>query len=133
MLSNFFLASEAENLNSTSRIDYPDTITSSVNEPSKILLTEDPSSLPCSPNPPNVPPRLGSPERPTHPHTNSQRQNSPKYYFHLVLISADDLPDHHYENPPKVFLSSQQTLKMEGHQPSHDLFIKYTHEDFGKI
>ena len=35
MLSKFFLASEAENLSPTSKISFPDSVTSSVNETSK--------------------------------------------------------------------------------------------------
>ena len=46
-------------------------------------------------------------------YTTLQRQNGPNYHFHLCLISADNLPGTHYENPPKVFETSQQTLTME--------------------
>ena len=82
----------------------------------------NPSGWPCKPNPPNVLPPLWSPDIPPCLHTTSQRQNGPNYHFNLGLLSADDLPAPHCVNPPQVFQSSQQTLTMEGHHPSHDLF-----------
>ena len=51
-------------------------------------------------------------------------QNGPDYHFPLGLLSTDDLPAPHYENPPQVFQSSQQTLAMEGYHPSHYLFYQ---------
>ena len=67
---------------------------------------------------------MRSPERPPCPYTTSQSKKGPHYHFHLGLLSADGLPDPHYENPPKVFQSSKKTLTMEGHQPSYDIFYK---------
>ena len=46
------------------------------------------------------------------------------YHFHLGLLSADEPPDPHYENPPQVFQSSQQNLTTEGHHPSHYIFYQ---------
>ena len=65
---------------------------------------------------------MRSPEIPPRTHTTSQRQNGPKQHFHLGILSTYDPSSTHYENPPQLFQPSQQTLTMEGHHPSHDLF-----------
>ena len=57
-------------------------------------------------------------------YTISQRKNGPNYHFHLGLISADELPATYNEKPPQVFQSSRQTLTMEGHYTSHDIFYQ---------
>ena len=90
----------------------------------KIFLTEDWSSWPCSPKPTNVVPPLRSPERPCRPHTTSQRQNGPNYHFRLSLLYTDKSPAPCYENPTQVFKIGQQTLSMEGQQPSHYIFYQ---------
>ena len=71
--------------------------------------------LTCNTNPQKFLPTLWITEIPPRPHTTSQRQNSPNCHFNLVLISSDDPPDPHYENPPQVFQSGQQTFRMEGY------------------
>ena len=63
VLSNFFLASDATNLNPPSKISFPGTFPYSVHESSKIFLTEYPSGWPCSPNPRNILPHLRSLKR----------------------------------------------------------------------
>ena len=50
------------------------------------------------------------------------KEKNTNYQFHLGILYADDLPYPHYENPPQVFQSVQQTPMMEGHQPFHDIF-----------
>ena len=50
------------------------------------------------------------PDRPHHPHTTSQIQNGQNYHLRLGLLSADDLPDPHYENPPQVFFIKEKTF-----------------------
>ena len=67
---------------------------------------------------------MRSPYIPHCPHTTSKRQNGPNYHFHLGLLSIDDPPAPHYENPPQVFQSRQQNLTMEGHQTPHDIFYQ---------
>ena len=67
-------------------------------------------------------PPLWSPERPPRPYNTSQRKNGPNYHFHLCLFSTDEPPDPHYENPPHMFQSSQQTFTMEIQYLPHDLF-----------
>ena len=98
VLLNFFLSSEAENLNPPSKIAFPYPFPYPLNEPSKIFLTEYPPGWPFSPNPPNVLPPMRSPEIPHFPHTTSQRKNGPNCHFRLGILSSDD-----YENPPQVF------------------------------
>ena len=122
VMLNFFLASEAANLNPPSNISFTSNIPSSVNETSNIFITKYSSGYPCSPNPPNFLPPLRSPERPPHPYTTSQIQSCPNYHFNLVLLSADDPTAPHYENHLQVFKSSQKTLTMEVHHHSHYLF-----------
>ena len=78
LISNCFLASEAANLNPLSKIAFHDIVPSSVNWPSKILLTEDPSGWPFSPNPPKFLLPLRIPSRPPSPNITSQRQNGTK-------------------------------------------------------
>ena len=102
VIYNFFLASEATNLNTTSKIAFTDPFTSSVHEYWKIFLTEDPSYWPCIPNQPNVLPPLLSPGRHHCPHNTSQRKNIPNQQFHLGLLSTYNPPDPHYENPLSV-------------------------------
>ena len=115
-------ALEASNLKHPSKISFTDIVPYSVNETSKILVTEDPSGWPCSPNPPNVLLPLRIPERHNFPHTNSQRQNGPNYHFRLGLLYAAYPSYSRYENPPQVVQSSQKTLTMEVHQPFHFIF-----------
>ena len=55
-LLNFYLASEAANLDPPSKVSFHDPVTSSVHEPSKICLAEDPSGWPCRPDLPNFKP-----------------------------------------------------------------------------
>ena len=111
-------------MNPPSTIYFPVAVTSSVNETSITFLTEYPSDWSCSPNPPNNLHPLWSPERRPFANITSQSQNIPNYHFHLGILYSDDPPDHHYENPPQVFQSSQQTFTIEGHQPSHYLFYQ---------
>ena len=100
VMSKFFLFSEESNLKIPSNIAFPATVTSSVNEPSKIILAEYPSGWHCSPNPPNFLPHLRSPERSPCPHTTSQMKNGPNQHFNLGLLYSDYPPYPPYENPP---------------------------------
>ena len=100
ILSNFFLDSEASNLNPPSKISFPATFPYPVNETSRIFITEYPSGLPFIPNPTNALPHMWSPESPPCSHTTSQTKNGSNYHFRFGLISAADPLDPHYEPPP---------------------------------
>ena len=104
VLSNFFLASEAVNLYLNSNIAFTDHFPSSVNKPSKLLITEYPSGRPCSPNTPNFLPPMWSPYIPPHPHTTSQRKNGTNYHYNLDILSTDNPSDTHHGNPPQVLI-----------------------------
>ena len=43
-------------------------------------------------------------------------------HFHLGLLSEDDPPGPHYNPPPHMFRSSEQTFPMEVHQPFRYIF-----------
>ena len=133
VLSEFFLASESAYFNNPSNVPFTAPVPSSVNEPSKIFLTEDPSGLPCSPNQPNVLPHLQSPEIPPRPHTTSQRKNGPNHHFHLGLISADDPPDPYYGIPPNCFNQVKKLWLWKDTILPIIYFIKYYRGGFGKI
>ena len=68
-------------------------------------------------------PPMQSLERPP-THTTSQRQNGLNYQFNFGLLSADEPPAPHYENPTQVFQSSQQNLAIERHHPFHYIFYQ---------
>ena len=120
VLSNFFFSSEDGNLNTPSKISFPDTVPFSVDEPAhwtsiRLTLHTQPNKRSASSHSTERPPRL---------HTTSQRKKIPNYHSHLGLISADEPPNHHYDNPPQLFQSRQKTLTMEGHQTYHYLFYQ---------
>ena len=87
IMSEFFLDLEATNLKPPSKIAFPAPIPYSINEPSRIFLTEDLSGLTLIPNPPNVLTPLRSTEIPPRPHTTSQRENGTNYQFFMGILS----------------------------------------------
>ena len=118
-MSSLFIDSQAENLNTPSKIDFPAPVPSSTNEPSKQILTEYSSEWPWILNPQNVLPPLRSPDISPCQHTTSQSPNDPNYNFNLGLMYANDPTSSQYDPPPKVFQYIQQILTMEWNQPYH--------------
>ena len=128
VLPNFFLSSEAANLNLLSNTGLPAPVPYSVNEPLNIFITEDTSGWTISHNPPNVLLRLRSPEIPPWLPTTAKRQNGPNYHFHLVIISTYDPLDPHYEPPstPKCFNQVNKLWRWKDTILSMIYLIKYS-------
>ena len=113
VLSNYFIASEAAKLNPLSKIAFIKNI--SLWRSRMLTLQAQPTKHSAS-------------------SAESRETSSSAYYlikakrsklpFSFGLLSADEPPASHYENPPQVFQPTQQTLTMEEHHPSHYLFYQ---------